>query len=106
WSPVAKSLAAIDAPSTTVWAADTIPLPAPSTNVFTFEFSWADVATQPSVTVGSPNRLDKIVERHLDTTSLLFMDGHVKSMKLSAVTKASTTAPTTGAYSLFTIQDD
>ncbi len=107
WNPINRSLAAIESVSTTIWAADTIPLPAPSTNVFTFEFSWADVATQPAITTtSSPRRLDKITERHLDTTSLLFMDGHVKSMKLSALTKTSTIAPTTGAYSFFTIQDD
>ena len=106
WNPVAKSLASIDAPATTIWAADSAPLPAPSTNVFSFEFSWADIANQPGVTVGSPNRLDKIQERHLDTTSLLFCDGHVKSMKLTSLMKASTTGVTAGAYSLFTIQDD
>jgi prepilin-type N-terminal cleavage/methylation domain-containing protein/prepilin-type processing-associated H-X9-DG protein len=106
WNPIARSLAAIESPATTIWAADTVPLPAPSTNVFTFEFSWADVASQPGVTNSSPRRLDKIEERHLETTNVLFCDGHVKSLKLSALTAPSTKAPTTGAYSLFTIQDD
>jgi prepilin-type N-terminal cleavage/methylation domain-containing protein/prepilin-type processing-associated H-X9-DG protein len=106
WSPVAKSLASIESTATTIWAADSVPLPAPSTNVFSYEFSWADVANHPSITTGTPNRLDKIQERHLETASFLFCDGHVKSMKLDAAMKLSTTSPTTGAYSYFTIQND
>jgi prepilin-type N-terminal cleavage/methylation domain-containing protein/prepilin-type processing-associated H-X9-DG protein len=106
WNPVARSLASIEAPATTIWAADTTPLPAPSTNVFTYEISWADIANQQPITNSSPRRLEKIEERHLETTNVLFCDGHVKSLKLTALTAPSTTAPTTGAYSLFTIQDD
>jgi prepilin-type N-terminal cleavage/methylation domain-containing protein/prepilin-type processing-associated H-X9-DG protein len=106
WSVSGVALAAIEAPSTTVWAADSVPLPAPSTNVFSYEFSWANVGVQPSITVGSPNRLDKIAERHLDTTNVLFCDGHVKSLKLSNLLTKSTSGVTNGAYSYFTPQDD
>jgi prepilin-type N-terminal cleavage/methylation domain-containing protein/prepilin-type processing-associated H-X9-DG protein len=106
WSVSGVALAAIEAPATTVWAADSVPLPAPSTNVYSFEFSWPNVGAQPSITVGSPNRLDKIAERHLDTTNVLFCDGHVKSLKLTNLLTKSTSGATVGAYSYFTPQDD
>ena len=105
WNPVNKSLAAIESVATTVWATETAPPPTGSA-AFPFEVSWADIASQPTVANESPRRLDKIRERHLETANVLFVDGHVKSMRLSAMTKTSTTGVTNGAYSLFTIQDD
>jgi prepilin-type N-terminal cleavage/methylation domain-containing protein/prepilin-type processing-associated H-X9-DG protein len=105
WNPVNKSIAAIEAVSTTIWAGETAPPPTGSA-AFPFEISWADVSTQPTIAEETPRRLDKMRERHLETTNLLFVDGHVKAMKLSAITKLSTTGATTGAYSFFTIQDD
>ncbi len=43
------------------------------------------------------------VERHLDTLNVLFVDGHVKSLKLDALNK---TNATTGAYSSFSVDAD
>ena len=63
----------------------------------------ADVASNPSITgTGGMRNLEKIVERHLDTTNVLYMDGHVKSQKLDAlnVTNGS------GVMSIFTIEND
>jgi prepilin-type N-terminal cleavage/methylation domain-containing protein/prepilin-type processing-associated H-X9-DG protein len=88
------SMAAVEAPSTTVWVADGSGL---------FEFKWAG-PTNPAIVASSPRRLDRIEERHLETTSILYVDGHVKSLKLDALT--SKTNATTGAYSAFTIADD
>lgn len=105
WNPVNKSIAAFESVSTTIWAGETAPPPTGSA-AFPFEISWASIATQPIVTNDTPRRLDKIRERHLETTNILFVDGHVKSMNLTALTKISTTGLTTGAYSLFTIQED
>jgi len=104
WSPSGVSIAAIDAPSSTVWAVDSTP--AAVHNVFAFEFSWATRTSQPAIATGSPNRLGAITERHLDTTNVLFCDGHVKSLKLSNLMNKSTSGVTNGAYSYFTIQDD
>ena len=40
---------------------------------------------------------DSMTERHLETTNVLFCDGHVKAMKLDALGKSSTTTdPATG----------
>ena len=52
-----------------------------------------------------------LCERHLGTTSVLFMDGHAKALSLDALTQhGSTTAyangPANGAYRLFTIEED
>ena len=46
---------------------------------------------------------DAGIERHLDTTTVLFADGHVKSMKIGALLA---TNPTTGYQRFFTIADD
>ena len=43
-----------------------------------------------------------IVERHLDTSNLLYVDGHVKSLKMSQLT----TVGTSGAYKFFTMRAD
>ncbi len=43
------------------------------------------------------------VERHLDTLNVLFVDGHVKSLKLDAL---NNTNATTGAYSSFSVDAD
>src|SRR5690606_34513548 len=105
WSVSGVSLAAIAAPAGTVWVADGMPIP-PNHDIAGFEFSWANVASQPNITVGSPNRLNRIAERHLDTTNVLFVDGHVKSLKLTNLITKSTTGATVGAYSYFTPQED
>lgn len=108
WSVSGTSLATIEAPATTVWVADASPLP-DSNNSQTsraFEFSWANVSVQPDIRDIPPKHLDKITERHLDTTNVLFCDGHVKSLKLSNLLTKSTSGVTVGAYSYFTPQDD
>lgn len=70
---------------------------------------WQNVATQPNITTNAndptiPNgtrQLEKISERHLSTTNVLFCDGHVKAQKLDSLT-----AKHGDVMYLFTIEDD
>lgn len=49
-----------------------------------------------------------LMARHLETTNILYCDGHVKAVKLNSLTRISTTAPTGNGYysSDFTVQND
>jgi prepilin-type N-terminal cleavage/methylation domain-containing protein/prepilin-type processing-associated H-X9-DG protein len=67
-----------------------------------FEFAWENKADQPDVVNDKPRWLDYLIERHLDTTAVLYCDGHVKSVRLDSLTKKNSG----GAYPAFTIQDD
>ena len=88
---VSGDLAAIGSTSTTVFALDT--------NSFEHSTNWNDLdlavgsggllmntpLTNPRTTTGND------VERHLETTNVLWCDGHVKAMKLDALLKPSGT---------------
>jgi prepilin-type N-terminal cleavage/methylation domain-containing protein/prepilin-type processing-associated H-X9-DG protein len=102
------SHAMIVSPATTIWVADTAPRPTETAaTANTFEFTWQTISLQPTVDTSKTHRsLDRIQERHLESVNVLFVDGHVKSQKLTALLTKSTTSPTTGAYSAFTISDD
>jgi prepilin-type N-terminal cleavage/methylation domain-containing protein/prepilin-type processing-associated H-X9-DG protein len=107
--PTNVSQAIVQSPATTVWAADTAPRVGEAADVAnTFEFTWQTISLQSTIEQnGSFRSLNRIQERHLDTTNVLYVDGHVKATKLDAlVNKKSTTSPTTGAYSAFTVADD
>ena len=52
----------------------------------------------------TPNKLEEMAERHLDTTVALYVDGHVKSQKLASL--ASRRAPDGVTLSAFTIETD
>ncbi|PQV64764.1 hypothetical protein B1R32_10331 [Abditibacterium utsteinense] len=104
-APANLNLSAYQTPATTVWVGD-------STNGNN-DFYCADVSQNPVISNTSPRILlnagagtTGLSERHLETTNLLFCDGHVKSQKLTSLLKASTTAPTTGILSSFTVQED
>lgn len=47
-----------------------------------------------------------VVARHMETTNVLFCDGHVKSMKIDALRKVSNPADLNSAWSFWSIQDD
>jgi prepilin-type N-terminal cleavage/methylation domain-containing protein/prepilin-type processing-associated H-X9-DG protein len=51
-----------------------------------------------------------IIERHLEMTPVLFCDGHVKALKIGALTqrgqRLTNNFPPDGAYRLFTIEED
>jgi prepilin-type N-terminal cleavage/methylation domain-containing protein/prepilin-type processing-associated H-X9-DG protein len=66
------------------------------------QIQWYDTGSNPSISSTDPRQLDAIIERHLQTTNVLFCDGHVKSVKLDALTKKNASS----VMSIFTIQAD
>jgi prepilin-type processing-associated H-X9-DG protein len=104
-------ISSLQAPASTVWALDTA---TPSTNSFVagdFQFYWSD-GNNPSV--GTLNGIRYMaadnsvpLERHLETTNVLYCDGHVKAVKLSNLTKVGSGPNNSySAYSAFTIEAD
>ena len=71
-----------------------------------FEIAWQTIAGQPTITTLSNGSrgLSEINERHLSTSNLLYVDGHVKSLGLDSVTRTSATSA--GAYSVLTCNKD
>ena len=99
----ATSLAQFAAPSTTVSITEVIPIS--STDYYTWQTAWTDPTNNPTITnapTGGFKVLNRIAARHLDTTNILWCDGHVKSMRLDALTKTNAA----GYMSLFTVEDD
>jgi prepilin-type N-terminal cleavage/methylation domain-containing protein/prepilin-type processing-associated H-X9-DG protein len=100
------TLARLQAPTTTVWIAESFGLPTLD-KVGYFQFYWGDGQT-PTVYEASPRYMTipgngtGVSEPHLETTNVLFCDGHVKSMKLSQLTKPNAA----GRFPNFTIADD
>jgi len=106
-NPTGRALSEIVVPSTTVWATD---VKDTSDNAC---FYSADITNQGSIdTSTSPAVLTNNYgggtvasgpyARHLETTNVLWCDGHVKSIRLEALTALATS----GAQKFFTIQDD
>ncbi len=97
------SIASIQAPSTTILAVD---------SDGSFQIDWQLPGNNPTVTAATPRYLGPTdadhlhgpaVERHLDTTCILYCDGHVKSVKVDTLIKKDTTNT---YYSAFTPTDD
>ena len=99
------SAASLATPSTTVWVTDNNNAPSTVNTGGSQGFFWASPATNPPVTASTPRQLQNIVERHLDTTNVLFCDGHVKALKLDALAKTKTIG-SDQVMTLFTIEDD
>ena len=72
-------------PANTVWMMDI--------NNSALNFGWTTPSTQPgganvtspAITPGEPRTFSTTVERHLDTTAVLYCDGHAKALKFEAV---------------------
>lgn len=82
-SPDGKNLAALESVATTVLVGEKGNFPS------LFEVaSWPNISGQVAP-FGSPKGLGiyGMMERHLDTTNVLYADGHVKSSKLDALVK-------------------
>jgi len=113
-SPAGRSLAAIADVSRTVYATDfdfdynspygTIDNVAP-------ELAWKCASGEGTcsgttpyglATVNGKPHIGRVIGRHLDTSVVLFCDGHVKSMKMSALAEKGTD----NQYRYFTIEDD
>lgn len=97
----ALGLSDVQAPSTTLWVADSADQE--------FEIEWQNVmkASAFSISSTSPRTFTfaspgSIVERHLGTVSCLFLDGHVKSQNLDALTRKNGA----GYMPAFTVADD
>ena len=89
------SLSAIGSPSSTYMVGD-------SNN---WEVPWQNIGNQPQI-VGNPGQrtLSQAAERHLETTNVLYCDGHVKAVKLNALVALGNTTPP--AYKVFSIEAD
>ncbi len=87
-------LAAISSPSTTVMATDNT-----SNNeciMTTGGSGWAWESLTSVTTTGPYRTWGRLGERHLDTTNVLWCDGHVKSVKFDALRNSTTSVSTPG----------
>lgn len=87
------TLADIQSAADCVWVGD---------SSFHSEFAWEDLKEQPRVINDSPRWLDFLIERHMDTVTVLFCDGHVKSVHLDNLARKNSA----GYLPAFTIEDD
>ena len=103
-------LSQIAAPAATIWAADINSRQGAdrSYGILWTNASDAKISPQPVKTsaadasIPAGNRqLEKIIDRHLATTNVLFCDGHVKAFKLDSLAQSRN-----GVFPLFTIEDD
>ncbi|RYX82116.1 DUF1559 domain-containing protein [bacterium] len=99
------STASIGVPSSTVWITDNNNAVTAVNTGGSQGFFWTTPAANPVISATTPRQLQNIVERHLDTTGVLFCDGHVKSMKLTALAQTKTIG-SDQVMTLFTIEDD
>ncbi|BCM92391.1 hypothetical protein IAD21_04270 [Abditibacteriota bacterium] len=99
------SLSQINVPAGTVWITDNNNSVSALNTGGSQGFFWASPATNPPISTATPRQLQNIVERHLDTTNVLFCDGHVKAMKLDALAKTKTIG-SDQVMTLLTIEDD
>ena len=58
------------------------------------------------INVSGTSEMNNIVERHLETTNALYCDGHVKSVKLSALRAVGTSANGDPVLKVFSIEAD
>lgn len=118
--PSVVNLAAIAAPATTAWIVEQNVASGTGYSPNQVSISWSDYSTNPVVKTASngiqyldtPQGAD-LPERHLDTTTVLYCDGHVKSLKLDVLTAIKPVLiPPPGpsanrnVMTAFTIQDD
>ena len=95
------SLAQIEAPTTTIWVTETKPRYVGE--VYTWQIYWSDATQAPAVqTTDGFQRLNKIIARHLETTNVLWCDGHVKSMRLDNIARVNAA----NRLASFTAQND
>jgi prepilin-type N-terminal cleavage/methylation domain-containing protein/prepilin-type processing-associated H-X9-DG protein len=97
------SVASIVKPSETIWAADTFNYLEGNGS---FGFTWLTTMLNPAIEPeNGGRRLEKIAERHLQTTNVLYCDGHVKAQKLESLA-ATRPTPDGNVMFQFTIEDD
>ena len=106
------NMASVQAPSTTVWLADgTIE----GNDIYlgaNDQLQWESAASGPSISTnrdtGNPQLVIGtywgVMARHLDTTNVLFIDGHVKAVKVDFLNQRK--ASDANITKHFTIEDD
>jgi prepilin-type N-terminal cleavage/methylation domain-containing protein/prepilin-type processing-associated H-X9-DG protein len=97
-------LTVVEAPASTLWVTD---------GNGQFHLTWATKSENPPVTVNSRGQRQlmgkptsapvagALVERHLDTSNVLYCDGHVKAMKMTSILNTID-----GYLTAFTCKDD
>lgn len=101
-NPEGKNLASIPDTAGTIFV-----LEHSGTSVTGPGMGWATIAgpgsTQPGISTsnGVPV-LGRLMARHLETSNILFCDGHVKSQRVDSIAKIGTL----GAYRQLTIEED
>ena len=112
WNAEDISLAAIEDAAGTLWIADKEADGSVDTayriigNNATFTIG-SSFGPRARLIFGSPGQGAAIVARHLDTTNVLFCDGHVKSLKLDAIARSTGTNPQLeNRYPMMSVQSD
>lgn len=103
-------MAQVATPSTTVFAADSSGEDY-GTGTRAWFMRWYQSAAQPDIGLKDGMRTfgtadGRLMERHLGTVNVLWMDGHVKAMKIDALGATRSSGPSANATYLFTRQDD
>ena len=113
--PINRVITSMAVPAETIWATDV------SDQDVNPTFFWSPNNSNPTpITVNGVKVLQNkngsgvtfdfgVVERHLEMTTVLFCDGHVKALKMDVLTARGQQLPgfpTGGAYRLFTIEED
>lgn len=92
------ALAAVSDPAGTIWVSETMGR---------FEFGWggdSGGSNHPTINANAqPRQLGQLRERHLETICSVYVDGHVKALKLAAVARVGNL---NGRYAPLTIQED
>ena len=100
YNPMQKVLSQIEVPATTVYATDG----SGGTTTSQFRFHYSSNTEPKFLSTDSPRTWSydssAIIERHLDTTNVLYCDGHVKAVKIDAL--AADSYPSTPAHGCYT----
>lgn len=110
-NPQGKLMSQVEAPTTTLWAADAWDVNNLNCVIRFHRASGTEPDYVPDVYPrqwGDDYAL--ITERHLDTTNVLYMDGHVKGVKIDELAESYPSVPGHSCYArcypAFTIWDD
>jgi prepilin-type processing-associated H-X9-DG protein len=95
WNEGDTAVASIAEPAGTLWVAD---MEADGSLNTSYRFIGNNISFPPGGSGGNRRMIacpsgagGAIIDRHLSTTNVLFCDGHVKSMKLDAIARSTTT---------------
>jgi prepilin-type N-terminal cleavage/methylation domain-containing protein/prepilin-type processing-associated H-X9-DG protein len=106
-----RSLSSIQAPTTTVWITDSVYDPRTTSRETYRVAGFGNNNQLQYLSERTPRLLSgefsgAIPDRHLETTNVLYVDGHVKAQKLVALNALKNRADGVAVMPSFTIQDD